>query len=310
MSLDPLLAFFALGVLARSIGSDLSVPAALSESLTLVLLLAIGLKGGAELASQPAGELALPMLTVVAMGVGLSLLAFVVLSRLVRLPRVDAASVAAHYGSVSVGTFAVATAADASAGLKVEPYLPLFVVLLEAPAIVVGVLLAHQGDRKRALRPVLREIFLGKSLVLLLGGTVIGVIAGKEGIAPIAPLFVSGFKAILALFLLEMGLVCANRLGALRQHGVRLALFAIGMPLVNAVIGVLLGRALGLSEGGTAMFAVLAASASYIAAPAAMRVAVPQANPTLSLAAALGVTFPFNVLIGIPLYAELARLVH
>lgn len=309
MTFDPLLAFFAFGVLAHVIGSDLRVPAPLYESVTIVLLLAIGLKGGVELASRPLGSLWVPMLAVVGLGVLLTLIAYGLLRLMVRLPRPGAAAVAAHYGSVSVGTFAVASAVFVDRGVGVEPFLPLLVVLLEVPAIVVAVIIARRVANTASIG-MLRDVLRSKSIVLLVGGLLIGWAVGAEGVAPIAPLFITGFKGILALFLIEMGLICGARLEALRTCGVRLAMFAIVMPVLGSVTGALLGLALGFSIGGTAMLAVLAASASYIAAPAAMRMAVPEANPALALTAALGVTFPFNVTIGIPLYLGLAHWLH
>ena len=310
MTFDPLLAFFAFGVLAHVIGSDLRVPAPLYESVTIVLLLAIGLKGGVELASRPLGSLWVPMVAAVGLGVVLTLVAYGLLRLMVRLPRPDAAAVAAHYGSVSVGTFAVASAVFVHRGVGVEPFLPLLVVLLEVPAIVVAVIIARRVASTASIGIVLGDVLRSKSIVLLVGGLLIGWAVGTEGVAPIAPLFITGFKGILALFLIEMGLICGARLEALRTCGVRLAIFAIVMPVLGSVTGALLGLALGFSIGGTAMLAVLAASASYIAAPAAMRMAVPEANPALALTAALGVTFPFNVTIGIPLYLELAHWLH
>ncbi len=308
--MELLLAFFLFGVVARVLRSELSFPPALHDTLSVVLLLAIGLKGGVELAAQPLAEVWKPALCVVAMGCALTVIAYLALSTWVRLSRVDAAGVAAHYGSVSVGTFAVASASFAAQGVTFESSFSLFVVLLEAPAIFIGVALARRGvsaGSRSGFGALAREILCGKSLALLVGGLAIGWAYGADGIAPIAPLFFGGFKGLLALFLLDMGLVCGERFSSLRRHGLRLVVFAIAMPLFAAVIGAGLGRLLCFSIGGTAMLATLAASASYIAAPAAIRIAVPEANPTLSLTAALGITFPFNIAIGIPLYLELAR---
>jgi uncharacterized protein len=304
---DPLLLFFLVGVIARLAGSDLRLPAALVETITLLLLLSIGLKGGVELRAQPVHELWLPLAAVLGLGVLSTVLAFLVARYAVALARVDAAAISAHYGSVSIGTFAVAVALYADRGIRYEPFLPLFVVLLEIPGIVVGVALARGGTPSWSTA---REIFTGKSLVALLGGVVIGAIAGRAGIAPVAPLFIDGFKPALSLFLLEMGIVCASRLPELRSYGIRLAVFAVIVPLANGIIGALLAVAIGLSVGGTAALATLAASASYIAAPAAIGQALPGVNPALSLAPALGVTFPFNVTLGIPLYLALARWLH
>ena len=184
--------------------------------------------------------------------------------------------------------------------------MPFLLTVLEIPAILVGILLARGLSRNIRIGAVAHEVFLGKGIVLLVGGLLIGWAAGPEGLAPIKPLFFDLFKGILALFLLEMGLITATQFGSLRKHGLFLLLFGIGMPMFSSVIGIALGYLLGLSLGGTAMLATLAASASYIAVPAAMRISVPKANPTLSLAASLGITFPFNVLVGIPIYHAMA----
>lgn len=310
MSVDPIILFFLLGVIASLLRSELRLPAAVYDFVSFLLLLTIGLKGGVELARQPFGSLLPQMLAVVLMGLSLPLLAFPVLRGIGRLARADAASIAAHYGSVSVGTYAVAVAWFEARQIPFEAHMPLLLTLLEMPAIVVGILLARGMSRQTRWGEVAHEVFLGKGVVLLLGGLVIGAVAGDAGLDPIKPLFFDLFKGFLAIFLLEMGLIAASQLGSLRQHGLFLLVFAIGMPLCSSVIGALLGWSLGLSVGGTAMLATLAASASYIAVPAAMRISVPEANPTLSLTASLGISFPFNILLGIPLYHALASALH
>lgn len=242
MTFDPLLAFFALGFLARVVGSDLRLPGPLYESLTVLLLLSIGLKGGVELAEQELTTLWLPVLAVAAMGVLLTFIAYAALRGLVRVARVDAAAIAAHYGSVSVGTFAVASAVLAERSYPLEPYLPLLVVVLEVPAIVVGIALARGMGGGAPIRPVLGEIVTSKSIVLLVGGLAVGWFAGRDGLEPVAPVFMSGFKGALALFLLEMGVVCGERVGSLRHAGIRLAFFAVIMPCVGGVIGAAVGN--------------------------------------------------------------------
>lgn len=306
--MDPVVLFFLLGVFAKLAKSDLRLPEALYETLSIFLLLAIGLKGGVELAKVPFADVAVQAASVLAMGFLLPLPAFAILRGLGRLPRPDAASIAAHYGSVSVVTFAVATAYLARHNIEFEAHMPLFVALLETPAIVTGILLARLGTLQ-AVRwgAVLHEVMFGKTLVLLLGGLAIGAAVGPEGIAPIQPLFIDLFKGVLAVFLLEMGLVAGGRLGDLRRAGVFLAVFGVVVPLCFACVGALVARAVGLSDGGTALLATMAASASYIAAPTAMRIAVPEANPALSIGVALGITFPFNITLGIPLYLRLAE---
>lgn len=301
MGLDPVVLFFVFGLVAGLLKSELKLPPALYETLSILLLLGIGLHGGVELAAQASPALLGQSFAVLLMGVMLPLIAFPAL-RFLGFARADAASVAAHYGSVSAGTFAVVLAYLAVRGVAFEPYMPLFVAILEIPAILVGIILAKGLSSGTRWRDLGREIFLGKSIMLLLGGLAIGAVAGKETIAPLEPFYTSMFKPVLALFLLEMGLIASGQLGSLRRYGLRLGAFALCMPLVGAVLGSLLGRFLGLSLGGSTVLATLAASASYIAVPAAMRLAVPEANPSLSLTASLGMTFPFNILLGIPLY--------
>lgn len=308
--MDPIILFFLLGLAAGLLKSELRLPSAVYESVSILLLLSIGLKGGVELARQPFFSLLPDVLVSVVIGLLLPLLAFPVLRRFGRFKRADAASIAAHYGSVSVGTFAVAVAWLSSRGVEYDAHLPLLLVVLEVPAILVGIVLARgvQGDTRWG--EVAHEVLLGKGIVLLLGGLLIGWWSDPAALAGITPLFFDLFKGILAIFLLEMGLIAASRFGSLRQYGVFLLLFGIVMPLVGAVIGAVAGTLMGLSVGGTMLFATLIASASYIAVPAAMRISVPEANPTLSLTASLGITFPFNVLVGIPLYWILAEAVH
>jgi hypothetical protein len=308
--MDPVILFFLLGLGAKLLRSELRFPSAIYDFLSILLLLAIGLKGGIELAKQPLFVLLPQMVAVVIVGFILPLVAFPVLHYVGRFKRADAASIAAHYGSVSVGTYAVAVAYLGSRQIFFEEHMPLLLVLLEIPAILVGIVLARGFSRKMRWDVVAREVFLGKGIVLLVGGLLIGWIAGPEGTVSIQPLFFDLFKGILALFLLEMGILTATQLGSLRQHGLFLLGFGVAMPLFSAVVGTSLGWLLGLSVGGTAMLGILAASASYIAVPAAMRISVPEANSTLSLTAALGVTFPFNVLLGIPIYCALAAQLH
>ncbi|MEN3371763.1 sodium-dependent bicarbonate transport family permease [Dechloromonas sp. ZS-1] len=306
MPFEPVILFFLLGLLAGLARSDLKIPAVLYESLSIFLLLAIGLKGGVELARQSLGDLIVPALVVVGIGACLPLIAFPLLQRLGKLSRADAASVAAHYGSVSVVTFAVGAAYLSNLGQAYEGYMVVFLVLLEFPALMIGVWLAKCGQGNSNMGKVLHEVFAGKSIVLLVGGLLIGWMAGAEGLKPLDKVFFDLFKGLLAIFLLEMGLVAASRIGDLKRAGAFLLGFAIAMPVFAGVLGALTGSLLGLSVGGTALLATLYASASYIAAPAAMRIAVPEANPALSIGAALGITFPFNLVIGIPTYYWLA----
>ncbi|MFN8751385.1 MAG: sodium-dependent bicarbonate transport family permease [Betaproteobacteria bacterium] len=309
--MDPIVLFFLLGVLARLARSDLRMPEAMYEGLSIFLLITIGLKGGVELAKVPVGPLLPQMGGVLLLGLALPLMAFPVLRFVGRFGRADAASIAAHYGSVSMVTFAVALAFLVDRAVSHEQYMPLFVVLLEVPGIVVGILLAKVGGGRQVRWGTLaHEVFLGRSVVLLTGGLVIGWIAGPKALEPQAKLFFELFKGVLALFMLEMGLVAAGRIRDLARTGPFLVAFGTLMPVVFAAIGLWVGKTIGLSAGGAMLLGTLAASASYIAAPAAIRIAVPEANPSLSLAASLGVTFPFNVLFGIPLYQRMAEALY
>jgi uncharacterized protein len=335
--LDVVVLFFLLGLLARLVKSDLALPGALYETLSIYLLLAIGLKGGIELSKQSVQAVLPQVLWCLGMGLAIPFALYPVLRKLIRLNNYDAASVAAHYGSVSVVTFAVASAYLTQQKIPFEAHAALWVALLEAPGIVAGIALARWSAQRSAAsasaptpaatsgastaaptaalaaaapsawRTLAHDVFLGKSVLLLVGGLVIGTTMGEEGTAPIAPLFTMLFKGVLALFLLELGLVAGARLGELKRYGLSLIAFAVLAPVALALLGAIGGKWLGLSTGGVAIMATLAASASYIAAPTAMRIAVPQANAALSITAALGITFPFNVIVGIPLYLQLAK---
>ncbi len=305
MNLDIIILFFGLGAFAGLVRADFRLPPGLYESLTLYLLLALGLKGGVELARFPIKDVLLQALPVLAMGLLLPLVCYPILRRIGRLPVADSASIAAHYGSVSVATFAVGIAHLDSLGISYESYLPVFVVLLEMPAIGVGIWLARRaGIGRDSGASLAHEVFLNKGILLMGGGLLIGAVAGQSGVAPVAPVFVDLFKGLLALFLVEMGFIAASRLKDLRDLGIFLLAFGTLMPLVGAAMGVLAGSLAGLSSGGVTMVAILGASASYIAVPAAMRIAIPEARDHLSITLSLAITFPFNVLVGIPLYTN------
>ena len=286
--IDVVVLFFALGVFARLVKSDLRLPGALYETLSIYLLLAIGLKGGIELSKQPLAALAPQVLACMALGFAIPFVLFPLL-RALRLGAADAAALGAHYGSVSVVTFAVATAALARQGIPHESHAALWVAVMEAPGLVAGILLARwaQPDATGAAsgaggsrwRQLGHDVLFGKSVLLLMGGLAIGAFAGEAGTAPIKAVFIDPFKGVLALFLLELGLVAGGRLAEVKRFGAAVLVVGLGVPPVLAVAGALVGLALGLSTGGVAILATLAASASYIAAPTAMRIAVPEAKP-------------------------------
>jgi hypothetical protein len=304
--IDVVVLFFLFGLAAGLARSELKLPSALYDSLSLVLLLSIGLKGGEGLAKQALSPLLPQLAAVIVLGIMQTLIAFMVLRKLGRLNRADAASTAAHYGSVSVATFAVGANWLMTRSIDFEPQLAIFLTVMEVPALIVGIMLARGVSKDTDWRGLAHESFLGKGVSLLLGGMAIGWIAGPEGLAPIKGLFYDLFKGALALFLLEMGLIVSRQIGELKKRGIFIISFGLLMPLFSGLLGLGTGSLLGLSVGGITLLATLAASASYIAVPATMRLAVPEANPALSLSAVLGVTFPFNIMAGIPLYHYLA----
>jgi uncharacterized protein len=306
----PMVLAFALGAVAALVRSDLRLPEQVYSLLSIYLLLAIGLKGGVELAEASVGELWRPLLAAVLLGLILPVATFFVTRVVGRLSVPDAAALAAHYGSVSVVTFTAATTFLVAAGIDYEGFMPTLLAVMEVPGIVVALILArtrvpgggHMGE-------ALREVVTGRSIVLLLGGLAIGAISGREGVEPVAPLFDDLFRGVLTLFLLEMGIAAASRLRDLRRGGAFVVSFALITPVVAGAMGAAAGAAADLSEGGATLLGVLAASASYIAAPAAVRIALPEANPALYLTAAIAVTFPFNLTIGIPLIHQMATVV-
>lgn len=303
--LDPVILFFILGVASGVLKSDLKIPKAIYVTLSAYLLLSIGIKGGIELSHSEITSVALPALGTVGIGILITLLANQLLRRIWRFSPKDSVAIATHYGSVSAVTFAVVLTFLETKGVFFEPYMTVLLVLLEIPAIVVGVgMSAVLPDRKKALnvKRFLHDVFLGKSILLLVGGLGIGLFIGYSQNDQLNFFFLDLFKGFLAIFMLEMGVVTAERLEDLKKVGLKLIVFGLVMPLISACLGILVGYYTGLSLGGTVVLTTLAASSSYIAAPAAIRVAIPEANPTLYLTASLGITFPFNIIIGIQLY--------
>ena len=305
--MDIVVMFFLFGLIAGLLRSELKLPASLYESLSVFLLLAIGLKGGQGLAQQDLLPLLPQLGAVIALGVLQTLIAFFILITFGKFDRANAAAMAAHYGSVSVATFAVGSDWLASRDIFFESQMAIFLAVMEVPAIMVGIILVRGISKNTEWKALAHETFLGKGVTLLLGGMLIGWAAGPEGLASVKGVFFDLFKGALALFLLEMGLIVARQAGDLRQRRIFIIGFGVLMPLFSAVLGLSCGALIGLSIGGMTLLATLAASASYIAVPAAVRLAIPEANPALSLATVLGVTFPFNIMLGIPFYHYLAE---
>ncbi len=307
----PVVLAFVLGIVAVVVRSDLKIPEEIYTALSIYLLLAIGLKGGAALASTPLAFVAMPLVVTIGLGLATPVWCFAALRGIGRFSVEDAAAIAAHYGSVSVVTFIAATGFVERAGAPADAFMATLVAALEIPGIVVALLIARRsGPEGTGLGEALAEIFSGRSILLLAGGVVIGAISGAKGLADVAPFFVDPFKGALCLFLLELGIVTGKRMRDVRRVGLFLFAFGICAPLVNGSIGVLLGRFAGLSLGSAAVLGAMASSASYIAAPAAVRLALPAANPAYYLTASIGITFPFNLAIGIPLYFAVARWVY
>jgi hypothetical protein len=310
--LTPAILFFALGALAGWLKSDLAVPDQVAKTLALYLMLCIGFKGGAEARIAGLGG---DLLSAGALGLALSFLApfaaYATLRGVSRLDRLTAAATAAHYGSVSVVTFAAGSEFLRGVGVEFGGYMTAVLALMETPAILAALLIAGGRSRERGqkLKPgLLREVLLNGAAVMLIGSFIIGALTGPAGLSRLEVFVGPLFQGVLCLFLLEMGLVAARRLSQAPNFTVTLAAFAIVWPMLSALAALAASYAVGLGVGDATLMAVLAASASYIAAPAAMRVALPQADAGVYLSLSLGVTFPFNLLMGIPIYHAVAGL--
>ncbi|MDH5255130.1 MAG: sodium-dependent bicarbonate transport family permease [Gammaproteobacteria bacterium] len=316
--LSPPILFFFLGLLAVLVRSDLEIPQPITKFLSLYLMLAIGFRGGVELGhSVPGGQVLLMLAAAVAMAALVPLYCFWILRQ--RLDVYNAAAIAATYGSISAVTFVTASAFLDRAGIPYGGYMVAAMALMEAPAIVVAVILARlalarsgatgdpSGDLEGGWSHLLRDAFFNSSVFLILGSLIVGMITGERGQAALHPFTNELFAGILCFFLLDMGIVAARRLRDLRATGTFLLGFAILMPLFNAGLGIAVATLLDLGTGDALLFTILCASASYIAVPAAMRLALPEANPGLSLPLALAVTFPLNITLGLPLYLALIQ---
>ncbi|MFK7862363.1 MAG: sodium-dependent bicarbonate transport family permease [Granulosicoccus sp.] len=303
--LSPIILSFVLGFFAAIVRSDLTIPEAMAKGLSLYLLFAIGFKGGVSVSTN---EFDFGVLMALIVGTLLSLLlpllAFALLKVLTRLDNLNAAAVAGHYGSISIVTFVAATSALELYGIDAEGYMVAVAAAMEAPAIVTALWLASREDGSSRMNAgMMREILLNGSIVLLIGAFIIGLLTGADGMKDVESFIVAPFKGVLCLFLLDIGLVAGRSL--LQSHKLitrGLVAFGVLMPLIGSMIGLALALLLNLSEGGAVLLMVLSASASYIAVPAAMRVALPEANAGIYLTLSLGITFPFNLTLGIPLY--------
>ena len=303
--LSPVVLAFVLGMSARLLRSDLEIPAAIQSYLSIFLLLAIGLKGGVALGNDAPENLPLYVFATLALGVATAVSAYLTAKLWLRDSRLDAAAMAAHFGSVSAVTFIAAQQFTERSGQPADAVLVALVVALEIPAILIGLALAKGSDGIR-WHPI-REVLAGKTALLLIGGMAIGFLSGDDGIAKVDAMYFQLFQGTLMLFMLDMGMTAAGQLRSVGREAFRLGVYATALPLLHGAAGVILGHAIGMNASTAAVFGTMAASASYIAAPASVRASLPEANAGRCITAALGFTFPFNLAIGIPLYAAMAQ---
>ena len=306
--LDPVILFFIIGIVAQIAKSDLKIPDDFYNTISIYLLLAIGIKGGIELYHTGLGSIIYPAIGTMILGPAITFFAFSILRYIIKFDKVNSIAVAAHYGSCSAVTFAVVTDFLRASLINYEPYSTVLLVLFEIPGIAAAILLAKVDVHSEFnFKELLHDIFLGKSILLLAGGIIIGLFIGYSGNKQLNFFFIDLFKGFLALFMLEMGIITAKRLTDLKKVGLKMIFFGVTFPVLAAILGIATGMFCGLSEGGTIILATLAASASYIAAPAAVQIILPNANPTIYLTLALGITFPFNILLGIQIYTYLVK---
>ena len=300
---------FIFGFAASRVRSDVRVPDAIYQFLSIYLLFGIGLKGGHSLKSTPFADLVLPALATLACGVLIPLLAFGILKGARGLNNIDRGSIAAHYGSTSLVTFSAAILFLESNSIFVEGFAPALLTIMEIPGLIVGIFLASRSlTTKVGWAETMREVLLGKTVLLLIGGLAIGFITSDQGYEKVSPFFVDLLSGFLVLFLIHLGYLAGSSFVEIKSVGRPLFIFAIFFPILSGAIGVAAGSLIGLSVGGATMLGVLSASASYIAAPAAVSVALPQASKTIALMSSIGITFPFNLILGIPIYYRFAQL--
>lgn len=306
--ISPPILFFALGLIAAFVRSDLNIPESVAKAISIYLVMAIGFKGGVEMASSPLDAAALAILAGIALSALIPFISFFLLRSTTKIDKTNSAAIAAHYGSISIVTFIAASDAGGALGFAAVGFMVAVAAAMEAPAIFTGLMLA--GKREGGGRNILAEIAFNGSIVLLVGAFLIGWATGERGMEPMAPFVQEMFRGVLALFLLDMGLVAGR--GLLRQSKdlqLPVILHGLYMPLIGASLALAISWVIGLDVPAAALLMTLSASASYIAVPAAMRLALPEARPALALTLSLGVTFPFNLIFGIPLYYAAASMV-
>lgn len=311
--LSPPILFFVVGMFAALSRSDLKIPEGMSVSMLLFLLIAIGLKGGVGIRKVDILDVLAPATAAIFLGVGIVLIGYAILVKL-KFDIADAGGIATHYGAVSAATMVAGFAFLNERGVYYEPFIPALYPLMDIPALLIGIFLARFAiaKKKRGIKikmdtiNLFKECILGKSILLLISSMIIGYIAGYCGTKGVMPFFDGMFLGVLCLFMLGMGIDAATRLREWKKVGIRLLVYACIMPPIHGIVGVIIGTIIGMSIGGATMLGIIAGSASYISAPATIKVAIPEANPSLSLISSVAITFPFNIIIGIPLYYKVA----
>ena len=299
---------FVLGFLGAKIKSDVRIPEPIYQLISIFLLLGIGLKGGHALKETSLGSFVKPAIATLALGILIPIIAFMVLKFARKINDLDRGAIAAHYGSTSLVTFSAALLFLENSGFKVEGFATALLTIMEVPGIVVGVYLgSRHRDKSVQWGRTLHEVITGKTILLLVGGLLIGVTTSPAGYLKVAPFFIDLQSGFLTLFLLHLGYLAGSNWGEIKKVGAMVGVFALIFPIFTGTLGVLAGHLVGLSVGGATILGVLCASASYIAAPAAVSIGLPEANAPLALMSSIGVTFPFNLLVGIPLYLEIAK---
>ena len=309
---SPPVIMFIVGILAAISRSDLRIPKDVYQIMTIYLLLVIGIKGGIAMGASSASDIFLPLLATIGVGVMIPVTVFFVTRKLMKMSIADSAALAAHYGSVSAVTFMACLAFLDAQGIAYEGFMPAIMAAMEIPAILVGVFLAKYFIREQGVSNMetLRELVSSKSILLLLGGLVAGGLASDSTVEVLNKSLIPPFYGVLTIFLLEMGLIAGQRISDVRKAGRPLLVFGLCAPIAQGTAGMLIANVIGISQGGAVIFAMLCASASYIAAPAAVRAAIPSANPAYYVASSLGITFPFNLIVGIPLFFGLSGIIY
>jgi hypothetical protein len=333
--LTPIILFFLFGIIAARIKSDLKIPEAISEFLPIYLLAAIGLHGGIEMRNTGFENMLIPMFVAIGLSLLFTLNHYQILRRLGKFNIFDSYALASTYGAVGAVTFSVGLSFLKNQGVTSEGYLAAILAILEPVAFIMAIFLTNMAvskqirakkqsftndelsdidvglkETKTKLSQVLHESLTGKAIVILLGSIVIGYMIGEEGFSSISIVFDQMFTGAIVIFMIEMGIIAGQRLGDIKKVGIFLVAFAVIMPTFNGIIGVLVATAMGLSLGGAVMFGLLLASASFIAAPAVLRHSIPQANPSLYITSALGITFPFNIIVLLPIMFIVSTIVH